>query len=276
MIITDLTTVKPRIKKFVDKGEKKHLKNGSGQIISGFIFNRKELNSLIKEDPKDHIFMALGLTEEDPHLTVYLFRHIDGVEGSINLKKTVAPDQILLNKRVVTDGPFIVIKENDDAPLAKAKVDLIETCEEKSIAPFILAEKEFLGASIGRPITPKRLKDASRIYHEMQEDQPFLKKKKSGSGTEKVKGFHLERNDIEALHLDGAITSENKDDQFAVLVIIRNHNLLSNGTSVRLEKPYISLVVSKVNDHLNLLLDVQREYCLPCPSACNNYAELLA
>jgi hypothetical protein len=198
----------------------------AGKSINGFIFTRTELYRLFEGSGTKHVFLMLAL---QPYLVDPTYKHITLIAGSVS--------------GGVSAGTLDLTKFEIGQPL------FYPTLSGGKIKPHWEAGP---GEDMPSPTVISRHGDflengaTAHLY-------PIT--------NSKIRGYHLENNDLTSLGLMTALTAENCLDRFIFMPIIRTKNY--DGTSVSL--PYLSMVASRYNGALN---GNAREYCLPCPTSC--------
>lgn len=250
------------------RGGVKHCKI-KGNAITGYIFTRKELSSLLNEG-KNHLFLMWGLSPKDVE---HDKRYLNLIIGAVSKTEKEGQDtEYKLN--TVGEKPFlktsfpiyitpIPIDKNEDNSSHKSgyfeKLALSDTIFFiKSIADTI--DRESLKKGIADHV--EALKNSNNSIFNLDETN------------EKVKAYHLGEKsedryylqDLKELTLWKPPTTAKDEDQFIFMPLIRSKD--PNGT--RLKKPYLSVAISQFK--AGTLEGEAMEYCLPCPSACpTNY-----
>ncbi|MDX1445654.1 hypothetical protein [Lishizhenia sp.] len=109
----------------------------------------------------------------------------------------------------------------------------------------------------GKTVTARDFTDMYNDYINDADPKPLIL-----ASDEKVKGYNFTRDMIEALGLQDQPTSENKNDTFAFIPMIRPVDSLTN-------KPYLTFALAYVND--GVVSGDIFDFVDPCPTACNNY-----
>ncbi|UKN01088.1 hypothetical protein K6119_15260 [Paracrocinitomix mangrovi] len=182
-----------------------------------------------------------------------------------------------LNSSIGSNGIYLLWcleGEGEDAKLCTLVTDLTENEIANSDVlhlPQLITTKTitFCENILGEPIPPTVLINRHGDYFQNISNTEFFNSK-----NEKIKGYHLDNNDIIDLGLNATVTDENKNDQFILIPMIREKDL----QITTFNNPFISLAVAKIEEILDEQIQVcgpAREYCDPCPSACYNHSDLI-
>ncbi len=161
----------------------------SGELpISAFLFTRKQLNDLIKDDQEDEIFIMLA---------------IDAIGINPNKSLWLVLGSILNN--FIDMGSLIV----SDVP--------------PSTTPISFDNNSVVKRPVSEPILLQDLRRMHNIFTSTPSDTSL-----TSSKGHKIKAYNLNRNDLDMLDLTDTVNSSNENDCYAFIPVIRENRTRDN------------------------------------------------
>lgn len=233
--------VKPLIQAYISNGNSSHFGVGGNHIL-GYVFTRNQLMTLLGGDNSKHLFGMWGLS---PDPTIPGAQFLNLIIGSV-VTNTSAPNlgslelgHFEISSQATFTGP---LQLSGGLAVGVTKVN-----------------KSGAGVKVPHPALHIMLTDFKTANNNHLVD----------SNAKKVKGYHIEDNDLISLGLRTPMTAANMNDEFLFMPVIRALQL----PVFNFNQPFLSIAVSRFQG--GTLQAQAREYCLPCPSACpTNYTTL--
>lgn len=233
----NLEEVKPYLKHYLKNGDQKHFKY-HGKIIKGFIFTREQLSGLI--DTSKHLYAMWGVKDE----VLDSEEHLSLIIGAVATDKL--PD---LPGDLLTD---------------KFEINLEVYTEKIESHGRIKRYHKSMSLSDGEPLTPFQLETMLKDFETAETKHLYGEEGTEYNEANKVKGYHLEPDDIDALKLRETISTANKNDEFIIMPVIRSEKL-TDTDNTQYRNSFVSIAIATFK---NRKIGDIREYCLPCPTAC--------